>query len=108
MDLDRLKALAQAATPGPWHWVDIETDLPCDPDNPCIDEEDFWHEYSLRTVEEFPTYSVGPLPKFIIYQAEEFHEVETDKGWAHPDVDYIAAVSPEVVLELIAMIEGGS
>lgn len=99
---DQLEALAQAATPGPWHWVDADTDEHVSPDDPIAEGV---YRFSLRTIEEFPTKYVGPLPKFIIAEAEEFLEVEQPDGtWTHPDAAYIAAASPDVVLRLVAAV----
>lgn len=109
-DLDRLEALARAATPGPWQWVDPDTDLPCLPDAPCAtgDHDQYAHRLSLRTVEEFSADSVGDLPKFIIHTAEEFHEAQQGEQWSHPDAEFIAACSPEVVLALIEQLRAKS
>lgn len=93
------KARADAATEGPWHWVDPETDEPCLPDLPCRAgyHEDHAYRLSLRTVTEYPTAHVGLLPKFIIAEAEEFHEVEAEPGvWMHPDAEFIAAAREDV------------
>jgi hypothetical protein len=98
-ELAAINARAEAATPGPWQWVDPETDEPCLPDSPCAtgDHGGYAYRLSLRTVEEFPTSWVGPLPRFIINTAEEFYEVEQDDGtWRHPDAAFIAAARTDV------------
>lgn len=92
LDLDRLAALEAEATPGPWQWVDPDTDLPCLPDAPCAtgDHDRHVYRFSLRTVARFPTDYVGPLPKFVIHLAEEFSEHEqSDGSWTHPDAQLI-------------------
>jgi hypothetical protein len=86
-DTDKLKGLALAATPGPWHWVNNETDQPRQPGE--------WRA-SLRTVQEYPTHSVGPLPKFIV-QADEICGENMDAN-----ADFIAAANPATVLALLA------
>lgn len=93
VDIERLQQLIEQATPGPWQWVDPDTDLPCLPDAPCATGDHCRHAYrlSLRTVAEFPTQSVGPLPQFVIGSAEEFNEHEqADGSWTHPDAEFIA------------------
>jgi hypothetical protein len=52
-----------------WHWVTTETDTPV-PDRD-IDEALNHQPVSLRSVEEFPTGSVGLLPSFVIHREEE-------------------------------------
>jgi hypothetical protein len=86
-DLDSLEALATAATPGPWHWVNPTTDAPRG-----LGE---WRS-SLRTVEKFPTQSVGPLPKFIV-EADEICDWNMDAN-----ASFIAAANPETILTLTA------
>jgi hypothetical protein len=56
-----------------WQWVTTATDQPV----PAHDlAEAMQHQclsLSLRSVEEFPTRSVGPLPSFAIHEVEEAH-----------------------------------
>ncbi len=92
MGLEKLKAVALAATPGPWHWVNPENDKPRRPGE--------WRA-SLRTIEEFPTRSVGPLPHFIL-AAEE---ISSSDDKMEENAAFIAAANPAAVLELIAEVE---
>lgn len=99
--LEEIAQRHQAATKGQWQWVDPDTDEPCSPDLPCEAGGHSKHAYrfSLRTVEEFPTASVGPLPKFVIHTAEEFYEVEVPgepMAWRHPDADFIANAPTDI------------
>jgi hypothetical protein len=87
IDLDKLEALAKDATPGPWHWVNRETDEPRSAGE--------WNS-SLRTVEVFPTQLVGPLPKFIV-EADEICDENMEAN-----ADFIAAANPATILALIA------
>jgi hypothetical protein len=64
-DLDP-QALLDGTTPGPWHWVDPDDDVPKLP-------QDGVYRLSLRTVDEpRPFLDTGTLPIFIIGTAEEF------------------------------------
>lgn len=90
LDIDHIKTIAEAATPGPWHWVNPENDAPRKPG-------DF--RSSLRTVEEFLTRSVGKLPRFIV----EVDEISDDNMEAN--ATFMERISPDVVLELIARLE---
>ena len=67
-----------AYTPGPWHWINSETDEPYDFLAPSSGNG--WP--SLRTVEEFLTKSVGPLPKWIL-AAEEFRAYTEEENLAN-------------------------
>lgn len=81
IDLEALEALAKAATPGPWVY-------------------DRWGSLrSANVLEEFPETDEPTLPeygKLIIVSDTGFPAVEP------PCREYVAAVSPEVVLALIA------
>lgn len=90
LDIDRIKGIAKAATPGPWRWVNPENDTPRKPGEFCS---------SLRTIAEFPTRSVGLLPKFIVEAAE----ICDDNMEAN--ATFMEKISPDVVLELIARLE---
>lgn len=69
--MERLRKIEQAATPGPWQWVDNENDEPLtDSDSEFIDAE-AEREASLRTTWQRETESVGPLPEWIIGEAME-------------------------------------
>lgn len=54
-----------------WHWVNSNDDSPSVPRGQHADREYMTDPASLRTVEEFPTSSVGNLPSFAISHAEE-------------------------------------
>ncbi|MEU6597886.1 DUF6221 family protein [Streptomyces flaveolus] len=57
-----------------WQWVEPETDTPvtADPSRGEHLTDDAGHfRFALRSVEEFPTEHVGPLPQFAIPSAEE-------------------------------------
>ncbi|MET0489086.1 MAG: DUF6221 family protein [Acidimicrobiales bacterium] len=80
---DEATALAAATREGAesWHWVDSETDVPCDldADDEALGDhladargETVTWRTSLRSVAVFPTESgVGPLPVFVLGYAEE-------------------------------------
>ena len=59
-----------------WQWVYTSDDHVADPD-PARGEyldlrpDDDWGDLSLRSVQEFPTMSVGPLPQFAIANVQE-------------------------------------
>lgn len=103
-DLDELAAKAEAATPGPWHWIVSYDDTPAAPMGEPYECDDGWNEQylghasgeyaqvSLRTVAERPT-SCGPLPRFLINNADEVSAT---------DAAHIAAADPSTVLALIA------
>ena len=88
LNLDHLEALARAATPGPWHWVNPENDQPRK-----LGE---WRA-SLRTVQEFNTRWGDTLPKFIV-NADEICDENMDAN-----ANFIATANPAAVLELIAL-----
>lgn len=88
--LDEIERVAKAATPGPWQWINPENDRPR--------QSGEWRS-SLRTVEEFPTISVGSLPKFIV-EADEIYGENMDANAA-----FIAAANPTTVLSLIAEVK---
>lgn len=70
---ERAKKAIDAERPGmTWHWVDPTTDEPAVPD-PDTDGEYLGPsiQVSLRTIEEFPSKHVGPLPGFAISYADE-------------------------------------
>lgn len=74
--LDEDEATARAAVdqerPGQsWQWVTNSTDTVVAPGD--LDEAQNEQNVSLRSVEEFPTRDVGPLPAFLIGSAEEVH-----------------------------------
>lgn len=50
-------------TPGPWHWVNGDTDE--------LMQEGDWRNLSLRTVAENRRTVCGPLPDFILGSVEE-------------------------------------
>lgn len=95
-DYTELKRLAEAATPGPWHWVNPRDDSAWDGTGVA----------SLRTTQEFGKnerkeidgkfYTSFALPKFVASWAEIDEPA---------DAAYIAAASPDVVLSMIAEIE---
>jgi hypothetical protein len=64
-------------TPGPWHWVDCETDLPWKPGSRFP---------SLRTVKEFETKFVGLLPKFILTNCDDVSEKDLPLIAAAPEL----------------------
>lgn len=77
VDLDRLEALARAATSGPWkEW--------------------------LVTIQESALVS-APAPSVVYFENGTAFHVARCTGWDNREADaaYIAAVSPEVVLALI-------
>jgi hypothetical protein len=88
LNLDHLEALAKAATPGPWHWV-----------NPGNDQPRKLGEWraSLRTVQQFNTHRGDTLPKFIV-DAEEIRDENMDAN-----ANFIAAANPAAVLALIQL-----
>lgn len=90
LDLEQIKAAARAATPGPWHWVNPENDQPRRPGE--------WRA-SLRTIEKFPTQSVGPLPEFIV-EADEICDKNMEANAA-----FIETMDPTTVLELVERLE---
>lgn len=86
-ELDVIKAAAEAATPGPWHWINSINDKPRQPGE---------YQSSLRTVEQFPSfiseaYPDHTLPKFIL-EAEDIEDA---------NADFIAAANPDTVLRLV-------
>jgi hypothetical protein len=93
IDTEKMKALALAATQGPWEWVNPVNDEPRQPGE--------WRA-SLRTVEKFPTQSIGTLPKFII-EADEICDENREANAA-----FIAAANPAAILELIAALEAAA
>jgi hypothetical protein len=89
--IEKMKALALAATKGPWHWVNPEDDQPREPGE--------WRS-SLRTVAEFPVSTPGwTLPKFIV-DADCIGDENMDAN-----ASFIAECNPAAVLELIAKLE---
>lgn len=58
-----------------WHWVDGETDEPLTMDPMLGDELNDGGRADLRSVEEFPTRSVGLLPLFPVSYAQEVSTV---------------------------------
>lgn len=84
-ELAAIEARANAATAGPWHWVDPETDQPLELTALC-------EAASLRTVEKYPTISVGPLPKFIV-DTQELNEVADALFIANARTDVPALVA---------------
>ena len=88
-----IQKLAEAATEGPWHWVDYETDAPVAPGG-----ESQVFRVSLRTVAEHETPSVGPLPHFILSEVQ--YEQETSN-----DARFIAAARTEVPWLCAALLE---
>ena len=89
--IKRLAALAEAATPGPWYWTNHELhSLPL--------AEKFNHAKASREVPVDSTISWLWSPEEII---------QTDSGYYNPneaDAAYIAAASPDVILNLIHQI----
>lgn len=76
-----------------WHWVGSDTDTPVAPGSIReVVDGDPGESVSLRTVEEFPTNSVGDLPAFIIYEVDDLPD---DAEWA---LDHIALWDPARVL----------
>ena len=107
-ELQQLKALALAATPGPWKF---EIDGTCSGAWPHINTEavdEFGEPY---TIAELPTSHVeteaaragGGMPSTYAEDASRFELVEDSPSLAN--AAYIAAASPAVVLDLIARIE---
>lgn len=84
----RLNALALAATPGPWHWVNPTTDEPRKPGE--------WRA-SLRSVAQNRTVHGFMLPEFIL-EADEIRDKNLDAN-----ADFIAAANPAAVLHLLAL-----
>jgi len=74
IDLDKLEALARAATPGPWHFLFVESDDSAYPSDGC-------HVYADNK---------KPL-------------ITDDDAPCESDSIYIAAANPAAVLELIAL-----
>jgi hypothetical protein len=111
---DELQALAEAATPGPWHWDYSQEETAYETINPdgsrlieprAVDTEvpsgDFAREYfaggvSMRgepgtaNSETFPD-----LPNFVIHTTDDIKPA---------DAAYIAAMSPDVALALYAQL----
>lgn len=92
-----------------WQWETSHGDVPLTPD-PTLHEfvkgDHETHNVSLRSVEEFPTTSVGPLPQFAIGYAEEVastvagHIVRHDPARVLREVEYgrwLLADTPSVV-----------
>jgi hypothetical protein len=91
VDLNALKEVAAAATPGPWNWVNPETDKPRQPGE--------WRS-SLRTVAHNREYPTGrPLPDFIM-EADEICDENMEANAA-----FIEAANPAAVLALIERLE---
>lgn len=93
MELIALKKSALAATPGPWEWINPENDKPR--------QSGEWRA-SLRTVAKFSTYSVGPLPKFIV-EADEICDENREAN-----ASYIEFANPAAILALIDRVERAS
>jgi hypothetical protein len=98
-DLQQLKALALAATPGPWEWdgVRSEGEYGSDDDGGCG-----YESYQVTT-------NAGACIVDCLNNDNGAVHVEHDgHAWdkvAKQDAKYIAAASPDVVLALIARIE---
>jgi hypothetical protein len=87
-----LKRLAEAATKGPWHWVNPENDAP---------RATGEYRASLRTVWERPALGGAySLPEFIL-DAEEIRDGEHMEA----NAGFIAAANPSAVLDLLADVE---
>ena len=87
IDIEELERLATAATQGQWHWINPENDQPR--------QGGEWRS-SLRTVEDYPTISGWPLPKFIV-EADEICDPNMEANAA-----FIETFNPATALELIA------
>jgi hypothetical protein len=91
VDLDKLEAIAKAATPGPWRWGDWDATFGT-VENPR----------NMRFLERNLTAFADPAPykcsrqdgRHGVLTTEEF--VENDKNR-----EYVAAMSPDVVLSMI-------
>jgi len=116
LDLARLKALADSATPGPWGWFGST-------------RHDFYlatrhsgrryvmgfKRKGMRNAE--PTFQVKgvmvPASSLAIYEVAPEATSKDDPsvyrediiGFRHPDAAYIAALSPDVAIALIARVE---
>ncbi len=96
MNLQELKDAAEAATPGPWEWINPEDDSPWDGRGYA----------SLRTVKHYGEdktevrnglhYTSFSLPKFLV-EAEEITHIS--------DATFIAIANPTTILKLIAVVE---
>lgn len=98
MVTERIRAIAQAATPGPWKWQDSETDVDLDGyDREYIDATaDGFGRPSLRTAWVRETEYVGAIPEFIIGYAEEV---------SGPDAQHIATFDPLLVTAMLDVVE---
>ena len=96
------RQLLDAATQGPWQWVTNVTDTPVAPGSEHPNARSGDEDLSLRTVAEYPTRSVGPLPIFVINRVDEMHEVQlADGSWSWPDAELIAA-APRLLANWLA------
>jgi hypothetical protein len=85
-ELAAIEARANAATAGPWHWVDGETDKP-------FGADEIGPRGSLRTVWEEPAeYAGGTLPEFIL-DAEDIGRTVDATFIAHARTDIPALVA---------------
>lgn len=92
---EELLALAEAATPGPWEWINPEDDSPWDGSGYA----------SLRTVKHYGEnktevrdglhYTTFSLPKFLV-EAEQIESVD--------DAAFIAAANPETIKQLVELV----
>lgn len=116
MDLQKLKALAEAATPGPWRWKLNESSKSVEivGGRPTFD----------KTVMDFVRWGMGrAAPRFndavsegkynIMERVEKYgavvpgreHHSDWFKDVAHPDASFMVATDPKTVLSMIASIE---
>jgi hypothetical protein len=107
VDLDALEAAAKAATAGPWRWELNEK-------GKTISLEGGKPKFDMSVI-RFRRYGMaGAMPEFqvdgLMRPATDFakvvpgreHHASWFKGIDHPDANYIAAASPDVILRLTA------